>query len=1150
MSPDADSRRRALAAFLLYLGFVVYGSLVPFEHRALAWDQAVSQFHQIAYLELGIVSRADWVANIVLYVPLAFFGCLALCGMGPVALWAPLGVAVVGALSLATAVALEFSQQWFAPRTVSANDLIAESAGILIGILLWIFGRRHAGRLWDDFARGGRPSVQAAWAAYALVYGALSLFPYDFVLSGEELRWKLVSGQQGWLVAGDCGDAFRCAARLALDAVAVTPFGVLGALLWPRVSLDRWFAAGVLLGLVLEGVQLLLASGISQGLSVPLRGAGMALGALAGTWLRQAGPRPVARMLVTAAPLLVLPYLAGLALVAGWFSTAPRSLHAALARLPEVRWLPLYYHYFTTEPEAMASTLAQFALYAPVGLLAWALGARGAGRQGTGGPWIAAVAALAVSLVIEGGKLFFPASRPDPTNLLIALAGALVAFGVAQWLHRVLTGEGPVPRAQRSSWDRSWDQVTHPTSAAPAPAASTRSAERPSVAPVAASGASGGPRVLATRPIWPAPTPAGIALGVLAGLPLVAGILAFPLAWPILGVGLVLYGVLLWFLPLAWLAAIPALLPALDLSQISGRLPLDPFDLCVLTTLAAGYARTWGVRPAPWPNRLFPFALVLLWMSWAVSVSAGLWPLLGGGWPPPDGSHSPVDAWMVGKGMLWALLLVPLIRRVPSGHLGQAKELVAQGVLAGLAIVALAVLWERHVFVGLWDFENVFRVTGTFSNMHTGGAYIEAFLAFGFPFLAVIGVSACTWTGRAWGMLLAVLASYAMMVTFSRGGWAGLVAGLLVVLVGLLRRRVGARSWVAAAVLMAAVAGAALPVLTGGFARERLAQSLADLKTRVDHWSRALSMMAPGPGSVLVGEGFGQYPVTWLLRAGVQPPPGTYAILRDGDNPYLRLGGGEAVFLDQRVAIEPGQTYRLSGRVRQPAGAGVLSVPICEKALLYSFECQEAGLAPHDAGSDWQHLAAEIVSGQLGAGGRWPHPPVKLALHLAGPAAALDLDDLSLKNREGRELLANGNFSDGAKRWLFVTDQDLAWHIHEQWVEVYFAQGLLGVLALALLLAAAGRALWPGFRAGEPFAVGLSAALAGILAVGLLGSLMDTARLAMLVYLGALLPTGTFPGKERPRRWGHSGRRHRGAAPRRQTGARPPSDRGGTEAAL
>ena len=371
MSPDAATRRQALVAFLLYFAFVVYGSLVPFDYRALTWDQAVAGFQGIEYLELGVVSRADWISNIVLYVPLAFLGCLALLGMRRVGWLAPLGVVLVGAFCLATAVAVEFAQQWFAPRTVSINDLIAESIGILIGLSLWGFGRRGAARLWDDFARGGRPSVVSALVAYALIYGVLALFPYDFVVSAEELRWKLESGNQGWLVAAGCGAPLRCAARLTLDALAVVPFGVFGALLWPRVSLDRWFAVGVLIGLVLEPVQILLASGTSQGVSVILHGVGLAIGAVVGAWFDRTGPRPVARVVVTALPILVLPCLAVLALV-GSVHTSVDAVTSERRLLPErpTRWLSLLFTsmaveiraVFTRIPWVAAVVLAALAL--------------------------------------------------------------------------------------------------------------------------------------------------------------------------------------------------------------------------------------------------------------------------------------------------------------------------------------------------------------------------------------------------------------------------------------------------------------------------------------------------------------------------------------------------------------------------------------------------------------------------------------------------------------------------------------------------------------------------------------------------------------------------------------------------------------------
>ncbi len=133
------------------------------------------------------------------------------------------------------------------------------------------------------------------------------------------------------------------------------------------------------------------------------------------------------------------------------------------------------------------------------------------------------------------------------------------------------------------------------------------------------------------------------------------------------------------------------------------------------------------------------------------------------------------------------------------------------------------------------------------------------------------------------GVLLAALVSYAMMVTFSRGGWAGLLVGLAVVILGLLLarrgRRPGTGTWIAAGVLVAAVGAVSVPVLTGAFATERLAGSVKDLQTRLAHWERALSLMGPGSGSVLVGEGFGQYPLAYLLLAQTGRPPGTFAII-------------------------------------------------------------------------------------------------------------------------------------------------------------------------------------------------------------------------------------------------------------------------------
>ena len=64
-------------------------------------------------------------------------------------------------------------------------------------------------------------------------------------------------------------------------------------------------------------------------------------------------------------------YLVALMWANAWFSARWIGVDAARANLEEVRWLPFYYHYFTTETHALRSLLAVVAMYLPVGIGYW-----------------------------------------------------------------------------------------------------------------------------------------------------------------------------------------------------------------------------------------------------------------------------------------------------------------------------------------------------------------------------------------------------------------------------------------------------------------------------------------------------------------------------------------------------------------------------------------------------------------------------------------------------------------------------------------------------------------------------------------------------------------------------------------------------------
>ena len=70
--PRQESRLLLGLLALGYLVFVVYGSLVPLDYTPVPWDEAVERFRNIRFLQLGIGSRADWVANLLLFIPLTF----------------------------------------------------------------------------------------------------------------------------------------------------------------------------------------------------------------------------------------------------------------------------------------------------------------------------------------------------------------------------------------------------------------------------------------------------------------------------------------------------------------------------------------------------------------------------------------------------------------------------------------------------------------------------------------------------------------------------------------------------------------------------------------------------------------------------------------------------------------------------------------------------------------------------------------------------------------------------------------------------------------------------------------------------------------------------------------------------------------------
>lgn len=794
---------------------------------------------------------------------------------------------------------------------------------------------------------------------------------------------------------------------------------------------------------------------------------------------------------------VLLPALAGYSVVlaglAGWFTRRWVSPGEALARLPALHLLPLYYHQEASILIAIPSAVVAAGAYFPVGLLRWVVGTR---RESLRMPVDAVSAALwgaGIAACVEASKLLLDGKRPDTGNIVIAMLAAAMGYLVAPGLlRRYARSPAALPADEQPAAKRYGSGLPGPGGAEPAM--------------VTATGLSTA-RLLDGTSAVPGPTATAVGgAALLFGLLAAWGVGSFPIGRAWIAVGFLVYAVGLWRYPGIWLAVLPAALPVLDLAPWTGRFFFDEFDFLVLTTLAVGYWRMAADPPTLTLGRGAKALGICLAASVGYSVVVGLLPLDPAGPNAFASYYSHYNALRIGKGFIWAGALVPLLVWQEQRHASVPRWL-SGGMVAGLAAASLSVVWERVTYVALLDFSRDFRVSGLFSTMHTGGAHLDAFLATALPFAAARARSARTWASRAGAALAAAAGTYALMVTFARSAFAALAVVTLLVAVGGLiawlhthERRAG--PGVAAIALSAIVMAVAIPILTSSFAQSRLADTSKDIDIRVDHWSDTLRITDPSWSTALLGMGFGRFPSSYRARTVEAALPAVHRYEKEDGNGYLRLGSGTPLYTEQIVAIHAHTSYTLSLKMRSRSVQAALNVLLCERTFFHGFGCGSVTLGPGVAGAAWESHVAAIESGRLGSGA-WPfRRTVKLSLENAAPGTTIDVDDVSLVGPTGVNLVANGNFTAGGDRWfLSSAHSHLPWHVKSLWLQIVFDQGWAGLLVfIAAVGSATGRVALLAWR-GSFHAAILLASLGGFLTVGTFDSLFDAPRLTMLFFL-------------------------------------------------
>lgn len=569
-----------------------------------------------------------------------------------------------------------------------------------------------------------------------------------------------------------------------------------------------------------------------------------------------------------------------------------------------------------------------------------------------------------------------------------------------------------------------------------------------------------------------------------------------------------------------WLFVLPAAIPVSSLAPWTGWLMFDEFDLLVAGTVCVECARlAWITRSRPpEPDVAIRNSALAAGALLAGLVLLGVYRGLADSGPSSfslfAGYTDALNSIRVVKPLAYVLLLVAPLRYAlrDAETRALAIDRLTSGVLFGLGLMTLAVLWERAANPGLLNFTSPYRTVAGFWEMHVGGAAIDGYLALTAPFLVWALWSAKT--PLRWGAaaVLALLAEYACLTTFSRGVYLAVFGPILVLSWWLSRhqaRHRTFRSWTTCTALLAAalVLQAALVLGSDSFMLTRIGTSERDLRSRLDHWRHGLSLLRT-PADWAFGLGLGRLPSHYAAAVPGGEFPGGVAFEAGPGKGHASLAGprssqalGGLYALTQRVPVDAADplTVRFNAMTARPAN---IRVSVCEMHLLYARRCRVARIYIAATGPTWRSISAPLQGPQLSADNPIAPRMGVFSVSVLDAGSTVELDRLSLRQGDGAELIRNGDFARGLAQWFpLATNHFLPWHIDNLYFEVLIERGLGGVLAFGALLGMAAWRLALGSARGVPVAPFLLAALSGAMTIGLVSSIMDVPRVSFMLFL-------------------------------------------------
>ncbi|HNU10236.1 MAG TPA: VanZ family protein [Rubrivivax sp.] len=410
--------------------FIAYGSWVPLDFHAADPVEVWRRLWQWSGADALRAQRLDTAVNVLLTVPL---------GLGLALLWSGPGgrlglfrqAAIVG-LVLPLSLLVEWGQGLLPGRSESLGDVLAQTAGTVIGLLLHALAgspiRRRLAAI--DAAMDLRSRAAQVLHLYLLGLLLFAVMPLDLTLDLGELYRKWRSGRVVLVpFAGLRGTPADIVYELVTDALLWVPVGLLWRLDRARRTLGGIVVRATLLAAGIELAQLLVLSRVSDVTDILLSALGAWLGAKALSPLRALLDGKRARVRSACRIGLAIWLLAVLWIYAwpfawAWPARGWSAFVDAFARVP-------FLTYFQrNEFGALNEILRKLLVFLPGGLLLRLVVARPGAKASRA--WLLALAVLA--FLLEAVQVVLADRVADLTDALLATLGAVLGWRLTGWL--------------------------------------------------------------------------------------------------------------------------------------------------------------------------------------------------------------------------------------------------------------------------------------------------------------------------------------------------------------------------------------------------------------------------------------------------------------------------------------------------------------------------------------------------------------------------------------------------------------------------------------------------------------------------------------------------------------------------------------------